>query len=475
MADVLENVWKENIWKNEKNVWNKGENNFDLWSNNLESFLVEDDYQSSLPSDYTTPPPYKLVPYSKTVPNLINQKIKPDLKNVIDEVKKLTSVEFGIKEIPFGDIGRRISMTTTKAGASNISWHKTGRALDLNQGTSSAVKKGLKWVILKDKGSSPTMQFRLYLKKKLLNPPAQGTTTTPSKYVVKLTKAQVTKDKFYSYYAKAYDIDLIDVTEILKDYGFTRIDAHKGWQKNSNKREWWHYEKRDSLTMYQALREIYSKKDLVNGYKNILAINRNYYGARLIREGFPESLLKLMIKQKTIGGLSLYFSVGPINNQKRDANIKTDILSVQQALKTLGIGTVPASTNVSSEISIFQGKIKIKKTGKILAGGNTHKRLGNVIKNKKTFKSLTLYGNLGKNQTNFPQDIIEVKKAINICFKKGLCKDFMKNELLVNDNFDNAFVNAIVGFQKYILKVTPDGIISKGLKTHDTIAKKSSK
>ncbi len=84
------------------------------------------------------------------------------------------------------------------------------------------------------------------------------------------------------------------MTAILEEYGFERIKAIPGWETTQTKMEWWHYEKRDGLTMYQALREIYTEDQIVNGHKAIYRSDKAKYRKRLLEEGFPEEVVDKM-------------------------------------------------------------------------------------------------------------------------------------------------------------------------------------
>lgn len=206
-------------------------------------------------------------------PLKISNAIVEDFESVIEEVKKLTGQDLG--EQP-GDAHREMSSTTTKVGADNFSWHKTGRAIDLNQ--------GFKWLILKEDKDESTY-FRLYLKK---------STEEASQYDKKFVKSSppTISGKYDNPYGdNIYKLTFIDVTQILEEKGFARIKAQKGWENVSDKREWWHYEQRDNLNMYEALRQIYSEQKIMDSYKK-LATKSGIL--RMYREGFPVGVLEKM-------------------------------------------------------------------------------------------------------------------------------------------------------------------------------------
>lgn len=200
----------------------------------------------------------------------ISNAIVENFESVITEVKNLTGQDLG--EQP-GDAHREMSSITTKVGADNFSWHKTGRAIDLQQ--------GLNWLILKEDKDKSTY-FRLYLKK---------TSQEDSKYDKTFTKSVPPTIHHNPYGDNIYKLAFIDVTQVLENNGFARIKAQKGWENKYDKREWWHYEKRDNLNMFQALTQIYTEQKIIESYKK-LATQAGVL--RMYREGFPIEVLEKM-------------------------------------------------------------------------------------------------------------------------------------------------------------------------------------
>ncbi|MEP7291367.1 MAG: hypothetical protein ABI835_06265, partial [Chloroflexota bacterium] len=56
----------------------------------------------------------------------------------------------------------------------------------------------------------------------------------------------------------------IDLTQLIADYGWTRVPAGTDWRANSNSINYWAFQKRDGLTWFEAMREIYTEGQLVN-------------------------------------------------------------------------------------------------------------------------------------------------------------------------------------------------------------------
>lgn len=54
----------------------------------------------------------------------------------------------------------------------------------------------------------------------------------------------------------------IDLTQIASDYGWERVAAGSDWRANFNSTNYWLFEKRDGLTWYEAMRELYTEAQL---------------------------------------------------------------------------------------------------------------------------------------------------------------------------------------------------------------------
>ncbi len=54
----------------------------------------------------------------------------------------------------------------------------------------------------------------------------------------------------------------IDLTELASAYGWERLPAGSEWRNNFNARNYWTLQKREGLTLYQALRELYPESQL---------------------------------------------------------------------------------------------------------------------------------------------------------------------------------------------------------------------
>jgi hypothetical protein len=56
----------------------------------------------------------------------------------------------------------------------------------------------------------------------------------------------------------------VDLTQLVKDYGWQRAAASSDWRANVRGRNYWLFLKPDGLTWYEAMQEIYTEGELVN-------------------------------------------------------------------------------------------------------------------------------------------------------------------------------------------------------------------
>lgn len=249
-------------------------------------------------------PPNKLVPLSKdpAEKHEASDAVVSDFQSAATTIQSETGID--LTKGP-GDTVREMGSKTSKVGASNFSWHKTGRAIDINQGH--------KWVILKEPADDG-MRFRLFLEK---------TATTPGARDRKFTKEEKPDFHHNPFGKKVYEKTFIDVTQILFDMGFNRIPAQTGWEKSYNKREWWHYEKRDSKTMYQALQDIYTEEQIVSGYSTLVTPKKTGKASteslvRLHREGFPYETIQDISPKTPNAERTIELSVSRAAVKKKD-------------------------------------------------------------------------------------------------------------------------------------------------------------
>ncbi len=165
-----------------------------------------------------------------------------------------------------------------------LSWHKAGRAfdsrLDYNDGRGSALE------ITREDQQGWTF-WRLFLRTSAQD----GSMGEPMKeapwdlgyrarWIVGRGEGGVEKPVPPGFY--------VDFTELAREYDWVRISSHDGegfdWRTNKIAAEYWHYETRQGLNWYQAMREVFSQSDL----KSITD-----WETLITREGYDPYLLDL--------------------------------------------------------------------------------------------------------------------------------------------------------------------------------------
>lgn len=252
------------------------------------------------------------------------------------------------------------------------SWHKTGRTVDLSQ--------ELHWLVLKEKKGND-MYFRIYLLPKDQNLSPDGT------YVKTLSSAELKNKHANDTRLSVRDLQhkiVVDITALAEANQWKRIPAQNGWEKNWNRQEWWHYERTDNLTWYDALKEIYTEDCIKRIFKKFFNKRdrtyqyRNRFGARFIREGMPEAVINKIFKPIQIGNLTLRL---PVGKGPKAANLKEDVQEVQEQLINAGMllqgsNTGKMDKSTQEKIERFQkDKAKIEPDGLIEVGGKTQIKL----------------------------------------------------------------------------------------------------
>jgi hypothetical protein len=159
----------------------------------------------------------------------------------------------GTIDAPYGDT-KRTPKKTTKAGASSFSFHIAGRAVDIDQNLGGPPNQ--RYYIAKETDGVGNV-WRIYCK----TDKQDGTQGKQYK------KGDVV---CWSFWAKSvYDMPVgyyLDLTGEIENGGkFERIRAQSGWENNTNKSEWWHFQwKPDKQETFSDELELvgHSEKDL---------------------------------------------------------------------------------------------------------------------------------------------------------------------------------------------------------------------
>jgi hypothetical protein len=129
-----------------------------------------------------------------------------------------------------GDALRPANFVSDKDGVANRSWHKTGRAFDYDQTSSQ--------LVLVSEPRAGKQYFRTYL----------VCTDQTGKLGVKRSLRDIRGGSVNAY--------VFDFTAAAEKLGFKRIPAWSGWQRNYNRREFWHYQLDEGLTWTAAMAEL---------------------------------------------------------------------------------------------------------------------------------------------------------------------------------------------------------------------------
>lgn len=155
----------------------------------------------------------------------------PKAANAFNKLREIASLGSGIDFLAVcGDIMRPAGFISTKDGVANRSWHKTGRAFDYDQ-TSKAL------VIV-----SELIGGKQFFRTWLLCADQTG------KFGV--------KKSLRDYRGGSANAYVFDFTAAAERVGFKRIPAWNGWQKNYNRREFWHYQFDEGLTWQAAMNQL---------------------------------------------------------------------------------------------------------------------------------------------------------------------------------------------------------------------------
>jgi hypothetical protein len=158
-------------------------------------------------------------------------RMHPDAAERFNKLRELVKKGSGIDFLALcGDVLRPANFKTSKDGVATRSWHKTGRAFDYDQ-TSKAL-------IIVSEPRNGRQYFRTYLR----------CADQTGKLGVRKTLRDYRGGSSNSY--------VFDFTAAAEALGFKRIPAWTGWQKNYNRREFWHYQFDEGLTWDAAMAQL---------------------------------------------------------------------------------------------------------------------------------------------------------------------------------------------------------------------------
>lgn len=161
----------------------------------------------------------------------------------------------------FGDMWRGLD-AYARPGQSERSWHKAGRAFDINQGP---YPPGQDVVVVLEESSGRTF-WRVYFRTAYQD----GRQGEP---------LHVAPWDFSAQPGAAGDAPTggaprhliprgywLDFTSLAAEYGWLSVSALDRWRTYYPDTDWWHFQKTDGLTWFEAMSEVYTPEDIMNEF-----------------------------------------------------------------------------------------------------------------------------------------------------------------------------------------------------------------
>ena len=143
------------------------------------------------------------------------------------------------------------------------SWHKAGRAIDLLFDFRSPSGWPLWEVVREDMGGET--YWRLFLRCARQDG-SQGTPLKATPWDLSYRARAIVAPEEGGTFKPIPQGYYVDFTALAREYGWKRIAAHDteefSWKWHFMALEYWHYQKTDGLSWYQAMREVYSPAEL---------------------------------------------------------------------------------------------------------------------------------------------------------------------------------------------------------------------
>ena len=173
-----------------------------------------------------------------------------------------------------------------------LSWHKTGRALDLDDDLIAPDGIDQELVAREDLGQN--IYWRVYLRTaKQDGTQGEPLTEAPWQFWWRVVEAE--DPEAYAAGGRRSRVPegyYVDVTAIAKRHGWERIATYfiKGdydWHKHSNGTEYWHYERTDGLIWWDAMRQIYPQEEMDQYFSWKVTLNKKQSQEMLRSKGIP--------------------------------------------------------------------------------------------------------------------------------------------------------------------------------------------
>ncbi len=172
-----------------------------------------------------------------------------------------------------------------------LSWHKTGRAIDLLFDWHDAQGQQALYVMREDLNSQ--VYWRLFLKCTAQDG-SMGAPLPQAPWHFWWHTAPPGQPEMVPNGGQQLPIPpgyFIDVTALAERYGWSRIASYHlddfHWQRDSTATEYWHYQHTDSLTWYQAMEQIYPPELLESLFSRTVAASREQSASVMDGKGLP--------------------------------------------------------------------------------------------------------------------------------------------------------------------------------------------
>ena len=142
-------------------------------------------------------------------------------------------------------------------GQSRRSYHVTGRAVDIDQGPLQ--QPGNQVVFVREDIGSVTY-WRVFIKAKKQD----GTMGEPLREAP--WELQVGTDTGGQPAASVPAGFYVDFTTLAADYGWERVRAIYRWRSYYPDVEWWHFQRTDGLSWWDAMKQVYKEADIISSY-----------------------------------------------------------------------------------------------------------------------------------------------------------------------------------------------------------------
>lgn len=181
-------------------------------------------------------------------------------------------------------------------GGAYLSWHKTGRAIDVRDWYAPGGKRVL---FMSRQSLGGQTFFRLYL----YAARQDGSQGTPLRESIWETDGRLARSEW----AKAGGRSLpppigyfVDFTDLAEREAWTRIPALSppdgDWRRSYLDLEFWHYERRDGLQWYDAMQQLYSENELSAWFTPDRLLARGYDAAMVNEAGIVSPASALCLK-----------------------------------------------------------------------------------------------------------------------------------------------------------------------------------